>query len=98
MIKIEVTKEKRKEINDNHKAYIEQTSVLKLEERFKKIRTKKRELFKKLFGDTESKRKISIIDFCLSPNLEGMLKTFEDTFSDVYGFKFSDKSTDKQKE
>lgn len=36
MIKIEVTKEKRKEINDNHKAYIEQTSVLKLEERFKK--------------------------------------------------------------
>lgn len=97
MIKIEVTKEKRKEINDNHKAYIEQTSVLKLEERFKKIRTKKRELFKKLFGDTESRRKISIIDFCLSPNLEGMLKTFEDTFSDVYGFKFSDKSTDKQK-
>ncbi|MBU5255257.1 hypothetical protein [Tissierella praeacuta] len=97
MIKIEVTKEMRKQINDSHREYIEQTSVLKLEEKFKRIRTKKRELFKKLFGDTPKKRKASIINFCLSADLEGILKTFDDTFSEVYGFKFSDKSTDKQK-
>lgn len=96
MIKIEVTEEIRKQIKNIHTEYIEQICLPKLEERFKKIRTKKRELFKKLFGDTDSKRKESIIDFCLSPNLEGMLKTFDDTFSDVYGFEFDDKSIDKQ--
>ncbi|HAZ36593.1 MAG TPA: hypothetical protein DDW58_03350 [Clostridiaceae bacterium] len=97
MIKIEVTKEMRKQINDIHREYIEQTSVLKLEEKIKKIRTKKRELFKKLFGDNTKKRKTSIINYCLSADLEDILKTFDVTFSEVYGFKFSDKSTDKQK-
>lgn len=97
MIKIEATEEMRKEINDNHREYIEQTSVKKLEERVKKTRTEKRELLKKLFGDDIKKRKTSIINYCLSSDLEGILKTFDDTFSEVYGFEFSDKSTDKRK-
>lgn len=96
MIKIEVTKEMRKQINNSHREYIEQTSVLRLEEKFKGIRTKKRELFKQLFGDTESKRETSIINYNLSVDLEGVLEIFEETFSEVYGFKFSDKSTDNQ--
>ena len=65
MIKIEVTKEMRKQIDYSHREYIEQTSVRELEEKFKRIRTKKRELFMKLFGDTPKKRKASIINFCL---------------------------------
>lgn len=97
MIKIEVTEEVRKEINDNHKEYIEQTSIKKLEDMVRRTRTKKRELLKKLFGDTTEQRKISIIKYCLSSDLEGILKAFDDTFNEVYGFEFSDKSTDKQK-
>lgn len=69
----------------------------KLEEKIKRIRTKKRELFKKLFGNDPKEWKTSITNFCLSSDLEGILKIFDNTFSEVYGFKFSDKSTDKQK-
>lgn len=97
MIKIEVTNEKRKEINNNHREYIEQICLSKLEDKIQRIKTKKRELFKELFGNDLKERKTSIINFCLSPDLEGILKTFDDIFSEVYDFKFSDKSTDERK-
>lgn len=97
MIKLEVTEEMREKINNNHRDYIEQTSVIKLEERFKRIKTKKRDLFKQLFGNSAEKRKASIINFCLTNDLEGMVKTFEDIFIKVYSFEFSDKSTMEKK-
>lgn len=34
---------------------------------------------------------------CISDDLEGILKTFDDKFSKVYGFKFSDTTSDNQK-
>ena len=96
MIKIEVSKETRKQINSIHEEYIEQTSVIKLKR--KRIRLpKKREFFKKLFGDTLEKRKSSMIKFCLSDDLNGIVQTFETAFNEIYGFKFSDKSKKEQK-
>lgn len=98
MVKIEVTKEIRDIINRNHKEYIEQTCVPKLESKIKFIKTdKKCELLKKLFGDTEGERKNSIVEFCLSEHLNDKIKVFNDAFMNVYGFEFSEISTKEQK-
>ena len=98
MIKIEVTNETRKHINGNHREYIKLTSVPKLEEKIKGIRKdKKRELIKKIFGDTPEERETSIINICLSADLNGILQTFDTAFSEVYGFKFDDTSTEEHK-
>lgn len=98
MIKINVTKEMKKQIESNHRQYIEQTSVIKLESKIGAIREVKRcELLKKLFGDTPQKRKASIINFCLSDDLAAKLNTLDNAFNDVYGFEFSDKSKEEHK-
>ena len=98
MIKIEVIKESRKLINDNHKEYIKLTSVPKLELKIKGIRKKKkRALIEKLFGAISKVREASIIDFCLSADLKGKLEKFDRAFREVYGFEFSDTSTVENK-
>lgn len=98
MIKIEVTNEIRDIINRNHKEYIEQTCVPKLESKIKFIKTdKKCELLKKLFGDTKEKRKNSIVEFCLSAHLNEKIEVFNGAFRAIYGFEFSDISTKERK-
>lgn len=65
MIKIRVAKEIREYIKEYHKAYIEQTSVIKLEEKIKN-KDKRSKFLKTLFGGTEQRRKDRIVNFCLS--------------------------------
>lgn len=90
MIKIQVTKKVRNQINANHRKYIELTSVSRLEEEIKRIRlSEKREFFERLFGNTPESRKDSIIHYCVSANLKDILQKFNDTFLYIYGFEYS---------
>ncbi len=87
MIKIEMAKETRKYINERHREYIEQTSLQKLEIEIKK-KNKRSKFLKTLFGGTENRRRERLINFCLSTDLEGKIKEFEDAFLNVYGFEY----------
>lgn len=97
MIKIEVLRETRKLVNNNHLEYIKLTSVPKLELMIKSTRKQKRTLLEKLFGAKPNAREACIIDFCLSADLKGKLKKFDSVFREVYGFEFSDASINKNK-
>lgn len=87
MVKIKVAKEIREYIKEYHKAYIEQTSVIKLEEKIKN-KDKRSKFLKTLFGGTEQRRKDRIVNFCLSDDLEDLLEKFEIAFENVYGFDY----------
>lgn len=91
MVKIEVSTATRKQINDRHRQYIEHVSLPKLEAAIKgKRMTKKRKLLMSLFGYTPEKRKASLINYCLSSDLENIVDIFNNTFFMIYGFKFND--------
>lgn len=90
MVKIEVSAATRKQINDSHREYIEQTSLSKLEETIKtRRRTKKYKLFMKLFGNTPEERKASLVNYCLSADLKDIVDKFNNTFLMIYDFDFS---------
>ncbi|MBT9776906.1 hypothetical protein GPL15_10355 [Clostridium sp. MCC353] len=99
MVKIELSKETRKYIDDQHREYIEITIVPRLEMKIKEYGEddEKGRFLKTLFGDTEDKRKSCIINFCISPNLIDLLKTFEDVFNDTYGFEYRSESEEHRK-
>lgn len=90
MVKIEVSEATRKQINDSHREYIEQTSLPKLEAKINgKNMTKKRKLLMSLFGNTPEKRKASLVNYCLSADLKDIVDKFNNTFFMIYGFEFS---------
>ncbi|MHC1683154.1 MAG: hypothetical protein AB6733_09435 [Clostridiaceae bacterium] len=89
MVKIEVSTATRKQINDRHKEYIEQTSFPKLEQMIKSRRTKKRKLLISLFGNKPEERKATLVNYCLSADLKDIVVKFNNTFSMVYGFEFN---------
>lgn len=87
MVKIKVTNEMWKDISEHHKEYIQQTSLIKLEEKIKN-KDKGSKFLKTLFGGTEERRKENIVQFCLSDDLKGILEKFYDSFEKVYGFDY----------
>lgn len=90
MVKIEVSTATRKQINDSHREYMEQTSLQKLEATINgKRMTKKRKLLMSLFGNTPEKRKASLVSYCLSADLKDIVDKFNNTFFIIYGFEFS---------
>lgn len=90
MVKIEVSKATRKQINDRHREYMEQTSLPKLEVTINGKRiTKKRKLLMSLFGNTPETRKASLVSYCLSADLKDIVDKFNNTFLMIYGFDFS---------
>lgn len=90
MVKIEVSAATRKQINDSHREYIEQTSLPKLEAKIDgKNMTKKRKFLMSLFGNTPEKRKVSLVNYCLSADLKDIVDKFSNTFLIIYGFEFS---------
>lgn len=97
MVKIKVSTATRQQINDNHREYVEQASLPKLEAIIKgKRMTKKRKLLIKLFGDTPEKRKASLEYYCLSTDLKDIVNTFNSIFLMVYGFEFSNLKEHRQ--
>ncbi|WP_123054472.1 hypothetical protein [Clostridium sp. JN-1] len=97
MVKIEVSATTRKQINDNHREYIEQESLPKLEAKIKeKKMIKKRKFLMSLFGDTPEKRKDSLVNYCLSANLKNIVDKFNNTFFRIYGFEFSNSKKHKR--
>jgi len=90
MVKIEISATTRKQINDNHREYIEQTSLPKLEKIIdEKEMIEKHKFFMSLFGNTSQKRKASLIKYCLSTDLKNIVDKFNNTFFRIYGFEFS---------
>jgi len=90
MVSIEVSTATRKQINDSHREYMEQTSSPKLESTIKGERlTKKCKLLMSLFGNTPEERKASLVNYCLSADLKDIVDKFNNTFFMIYGFEFS---------
>lgn len=87
MIKIELDKAICSKIERLHKSYIETTALYKLEKMIN-LQDPKDEFLKRLFGDTKEERTRSIMSFCLSDNLENLIKIFQREFFTYYGFEY----------
>ena len=92
MVKIELSKGTKKEIEKQHKEYVQVTALARLEKMIEDDEGKG-EILKKLFGTTKCERRKTVVKFCISDDLETLREIFLSKFKKI--FKFDYEKTEK---